>query len=197
MDINITETASVFVMGAWDSGGDSEESADNTGANFYAPWGGDWAVWGGTAIKLNEKATFNAEVGYDDFEDFSAVANVAYELVPGFRITPEIAYYDNFDEEDVELREGATSASSATSNQPQAADLTNPAGNRRVFVYPMPKRALPGRLLCRGRRIGAGEKAGDAIGQVQRLQHRRMALAGDGERLQPAMPAAHLRYRLG
>ena len=106
LDIKITETASVFVMGAWDSGGDSEESADNTGANFYAPWGGDWAVWGGTAIKLNEKATFNAEVGYDDFEDFSAVANVAYELVPGLRITPEIAYYDNFDEEDVDSVRG-------------------------------------------------------------------------------------------
>jgi hypothetical protein len=106
VDFNITETASVFVMGAWDSGGDSEESADNTGANFYAPWGGDWAVWGGTAIKLNEKATFNAEVGYDDFEDFSAVANVAYELVPGLRITPEIAYYDNFEEEDVDSVRG-------------------------------------------------------------------------------------------
>jgi len=98
VDFNITETASVFVMGAWDSGGDDFEDADNTGANFYAPWGGDWAIWAGTAIKFNDKATFNAEVGYDDFEDFSIAANIAYELVPGFTITPEVAYTDNFDD---------------------------------------------------------------------------------------------------
>eukprot|EP00300_Choanocystis_sp_HF-7_P018163 c19956_g2_i3.p1 GENE.c19956_g2_i3~~c19956_g2_i3.p1 ORF type:complete len:359 (+),score=65.10 c19956_g2_i3:132-1208(+) len=93
LDVNITETASVFVMGAWDSADDGE-------ANFYAPWGGQWAIWGGAAVKFNEKATFNAEVGYDDFENFSIAANVAYELVPGFTITPEIAYTDNFDADD-------------------------------------------------------------------------------------------------
>ena len=72
---------------------------EDDGSNFYAPWGGDWAIWGGTAIKINEKATFNAEVGYDDFEDFSVAANIAYELVPGFTITPEIDYVDNFDDD--------------------------------------------------------------------------------------------------
>jgi len=86
LDINITDTASVFVMGAWDSAGFDNE-------NFYAQWAGDWAVWGGTAIKFNEKATFNAEVGYDDGENFSVAANVAYDLVPGFTITPEVVYY--------------------------------------------------------------------------------------------------------
>jgi hypothetical protein len=97
LDVNITETASVFVMAAWDSGGNDIEGRFNQGTNFYAPWKGDWAVWGGTAVKLNEKATFNAEVGYDEFENFSIAANVAYELVPGFTITPEIDYVDNFD----------------------------------------------------------------------------------------------------
>ncbi|MFI0849792.1 porin, partial [Mesorhizobium sp. IMUNJ 23232] len=87
LDVNITETASVFVMGAWDSAGFDNE-------NYYAQWAGDWAVWGGTAIKFNEKATFNAEVGYDDGSNFSVAANVAYELVPGFTITPEVVYYD-------------------------------------------------------------------------------------------------------
>ncbi|MDQ6438055.1 porin, partial [Mesorhizobium sp. LHD-90] len=102
LDVNITDTASVFVMAAWDSGGDKFDIngagvVTDNGSNFYAPWGGDWAIWGGTAIKFNEKATFNAEVGYDDFENFSIAANVAYQLVPGFTITPEIAYVDNFD----------------------------------------------------------------------------------------------------
>ena len=111
LDVNFTETASVFVMAAWDSGGDDIETETrtingvptvvivNNGSNFYAPWGGDWAIWGGTAVKFNEKATFNAEVGYDDFENFSVAANVAYDLVPGFTITPEIAYVDNFSDE--------------------------------------------------------------------------------------------------
>ncbi|MDQ6437692.1 porin, partial [Mesorhizobium sp. LHD-90] len=99
LDVNITDTASVFVMAAWDSGGNSGPNLSD-GANFYAPWGGDWAVWGGTAIKFNEKATFNAEVGYDDFDNFSIAANIAYDLVPGFTITPEIAYVDNFDIDD-------------------------------------------------------------------------------------------------
>jgi Porin subfamily len=98
VDFNITETASVFVMGAWDSAGDVADGDDPNGDNFYAPWGGDWAIWAGTAIKFNDKATFNAEVGYDDFEDFSIAANIAYELVPGFTITPEVAYTDNFDD---------------------------------------------------------------------------------------------------
>jgi hypothetical protein len=96
LDVNFTETASVFVMAAWDSGGDDVSAPDDNGSNWYAPWGGDWAIWGGTAIKFNEKATFNAEVGYDDFENFSIAANVAYELVENFTITPEIVYYDNF-----------------------------------------------------------------------------------------------------
>jgi hypothetical protein len=96
LDVNITDAASVFVMAAWASGGDEIDGID-TGANFYAPWDGKWAVWGGTAIKLNEKATFNAEVGYDDFSNFSIAANVAYQLVPGLTITPEIDYVDNFD----------------------------------------------------------------------------------------------------
>jgi len=97
VDVNITETASVFVMAAWDSGGNEFNGIYDQGTNYYAPWGGDWAVWGGTAIQLNEKATFNAEVGYDDFSNFSIAANIAYELVPGFKITPEIDYVDNFD----------------------------------------------------------------------------------------------------
>ena len=113
LDINITDTASVFVMAAWDSGGDKIETetqtingvptvvVTNNGSNYYAPWGGDWAIWGGTAIKFNEKATFNAEVGYDDFEDFSVAANIRYELVPGFAITPEVVYADNLGDDEI------------------------------------------------------------------------------------------------
>jgi hypothetical protein len=103
LDINITEVASVFVMGAWNSA-DSDDPISNAGIgggqNFYAPWNGDWAIWGGGAWKFSEKATGNLEIGYDEDEDFSVAANVAYELVPNFTITPEVVYSDNFQEDD-------------------------------------------------------------------------------------------------
>jgi hypothetical protein len=66
--------------------------------NYYAPWGGEWAVWAGGSFMLTDKATFNLQVSYDQMEDFAVVANVAYEVVPNFVITPEIAYIDNFND---------------------------------------------------------------------------------------------------
>ena len=64
--------------------------------NCYGGWGGDWAIWGGGTWQVTPQAAINVQVSYDDFENFAAVANVAYELVPGFTITPEVAYADNF-----------------------------------------------------------------------------------------------------
>jgi len=100
LDVNITETASVFVMAAWDSGGNDFDGIFDQGTNFYAPWDGSWAIWSGAAIKLTEKATFNAEIDYDEGDNFSVAANIAYELVPGFTITPEIDYVTNFENND-------------------------------------------------------------------------------------------------
>ena len=81
-------------VGGWQSDADT--------SNYYGNWAGDWAVWGGGSFKLNEKATINAQLSYDEEENFAAVANVAYELVPGLVITPEVAYFDNFDEDDAD-----------------------------------------------------------------------------------------------
>ncbi len=43
---------------------------------------------------VSEKAKVNLQLAYDDSEQFGASLNVQYDLVPGFRITPEIDYYD-------------------------------------------------------------------------------------------------------
>ena len=93
MDIKATEALSLFVMGGFkdDDGGEP---------NFYGNWGGDWAIWGGGRWVVSPKAAVNVQLAYDDYENFSAVANVDYELVPGFTITPEIAYGENFDVDD-------------------------------------------------------------------------------------------------
>ena len=99
--------------------------------NFYAPWGGEWAVWVGGAWKFTEQATFNFEVGYDDFEDFSVVANVDYELVKNLHIIPEIAYYDQGDDTDSMPRRsreltksGAGSSASSTTGAADPSVLT-------------------------------------------------------------------------
>ncbi|MEP7454207.1 porin [Phyllobacterium sp. SB3] len=86
LDVNFTDTVSAWVMGGYKSDGDDYEN------NYFGTWHGDYAVWGGLAAKLSEKASFNIQGAYEDDGTFAATTNVAYELVPGFVITPEISY---------------------------------------------------------------------------------------------------------
>jgi hypothetical protein len=83
-DVNITDRFSVWVQGGYAS----EESP----LQNYGQWGGDWAVWGGLKFKATDKAVFNLQGAHDDWGKTAIAANVAYELVPGFTITPEINY---------------------------------------------------------------------------------------------------------
>jgi hypothetical protein len=98
VDFNATDAISLFVMAGWATHDDEFFGPGfevDDSPNYYAPWGGEWAAWVGGAWKFTEKATFNFEVGYDDFEEFSVAANVDYELVPNFHIIPEVVYFDN------------------------------------------------------------------------------------------------------
>ncbi|KAB0571293.1 porin [Brucella pituitosa] len=101
LDVNVTDQFSVWVMGGYKSNDDTYYGyTDADGRfrgvraidSFYGTWGGDWAVWGGAKFKATEKATFNLQLAYEDAKTFAATANVAYELVPGFTITPEVSY---------------------------------------------------------------------------------------------------------
>jgi hypothetical protein len=85
LDVNVNEQLALFVMGGYGTD-------DNAARSFYKGWGGNWAVWGGGTYKFNEKAAFNAQVSYADNKDLAVVANVAYTLVPGFTVTPEVAW---------------------------------------------------------------------------------------------------------
>jgi hypothetical protein len=69
-------------------------------SNFYGVWGGKWALWGGGAVKLSGKATFNLQLSADGQRNFAAVANIAFKLADGLTVTPEIGFYDNFDASD-------------------------------------------------------------------------------------------------
>jgi hypothetical protein len=103
LDVKATEALSLFVMAGWkdsdDFDIDGDDIADVSNLNFYGNWGGDWAIWGGGRWVVSPKTAVNVQLSYDDFENFAAVANVDYELVPGFTITPEIVYVDNFSDE--------------------------------------------------------------------------------------------------
>ncbi len=76
-----TDTVSAFILGGYKS--------DDS---YYGAWNGDFAVWGGASFKATEQATINGQVAYEDDGTIAAALDVAYELVPGFSITPEIAY---------------------------------------------------------------------------------------------------------
>jgi hypothetical protein len=107
LDVKATEALSLFVMAGWKDSDEYAIDADGDGfvdttidnLNFYGNWGGDWAIWGGGRWVVSPKTAVNVQLSYDDFENFAAVANVDYELVPGFTITPEIVYVDNFSDE--------------------------------------------------------------------------------------------------
>lgn len=78
---------SVFAMAGWNTDGDIR--------NAYATWDGDWAVWLGASAPVTERVTLNAQVSFDDDDALAVVANANFTVVPGFVVTPEVAYFDN------------------------------------------------------------------------------------------------------
>ncbi len=92
LDVTASETISAFIIGGF-------KDDDGGVPNFYGNWSGDWAVWGGFTAQVSPKASLNTQFSYDGADNFAAVANVEYELVPDFRITPEVVYVDNFDDD--------------------------------------------------------------------------------------------------
>ena len=97
LDVNINSQLSLFGMFGYASEGKLNDfngigTAPANGRGFYKPWGGHWAFWTGGTYKFNDKASFNLQVSGDQWKDYAVAANVAYTLVPGFTVTPEIDY---------------------------------------------------------------------------------------------------------
>ncbi|MBX3598948.1 MAG: porin [Rhizobiaceae bacterium] len=90
-DVNVNDQISLFVMGGYGTD-------ENVAKSYYKPWNGAWAVWGGGSYKLNPKTTFNLQGAYEEGitdANLGVAANVNYELVKDFNVTPEVTYYDN------------------------------------------------------------------------------------------------------
>ena len=81
---------SVFAMGGWNTDGDR--------VNNYAQWDGAWAAWIGASYVLTEKATINASMNFDEGGDVEGALNIAYAIVPGFEIIPELDFRNKMDE---------------------------------------------------------------------------------------------------
>jgi hypothetical protein len=86
VDVKPTDMIALFVMGAW------TDDDDGSGGNYYAQWGGDWAIWAGGSARFNDRIKANVEFGYNDFEDYSIDGDVNITVVPNFVVTPGIGW---------------------------------------------------------------------------------------------------------
>ncbi|BCG89352.1 MULTISPECIES: porin [unclassified Mesorhizobium] len=104
VDVNISSALSLFGMFGYASEGKLNDNNPNNlpvpplgssfanGRGFYKPWGGNWGFWAGGTYKFNEKTSFNLQVSGDQWKDYGVAANIAYTVVPGFTVTPEVDY---------------------------------------------------------------------------------------------------------
>ena len=90
LDVNVNDQITLWVMGGYGTD-------DNIARQFYKPWGGNWAIWGGGTFKVNEKTSLNAQLSYDEDKNFGVAANVAYTVVPGLTATVEVDYINRGD----------------------------------------------------------------------------------------------------
>ncbi|TPK90573.1 porin, partial [Mesorhizobium sp. B2-4-12] len=90
LDVNVSSALSLFVIGGY--GTDSHLTDSGYDRGFYKQWGGHWAFWAGGTYKVNEKTALNLQVSGDQFKNYGVAANVAYEVVPGLKVTGEVDY---------------------------------------------------------------------------------------------------------
>ena len=95
---------SAFLMGGWNTDGDKlnqyagpnqNVSACTTSAGVVhgadCGWG-DWAVWGGVGVPVNDKLKWNLQLAYTDSKIFEATTNVKFNPVKNLLIEPELTY---------------------------------------------------------------------------------------------------------
>jgi hypothetical protein len=93
-----------FLMGGWNTDGSKlnkyagsnlDTSACPTNQGYLCGWG-DWAVWGGVGVPINEKLKWNLQLAYTDSKIFEATTNLKFNPVKNLLVEPEVTY-TNFD----------------------------------------------------------------------------------------------------
>ncbi|ACS51788.1 outer membrane protein, porin [Bartonella grahamii as4aup] len=102
-DFNVNDRFNLWVMAGYKNGLDyytvnENDELSRKSTTIYANWGGKWAAWAGATYKITPKANLNAQVSYSAVKTFATSVNIAYTLVPGFVITPELTYV-NWDDD--------------------------------------------------------------------------------------------------
>lgn len=113
VSLNVTDRFNIWVMGAYKDMNDTYydvDSQDDIDRNdissiirdgrkgvraidsFYGTWGGHWVGWLGASYKFTPKLTSNFQLSYEGVGNTYTVANLAYELVPGLTVMPEVNY---------------------------------------------------------------------------------------------------------
>jgi hypothetical protein len=94
VDLTPGEMIALLAMGAWSDDG------DGSSGNYYAQWGGDWALWAGGTVTFNDRVAANMEFGYNELGDWSLDGDVGVTVVPGFDVTPGVGYTHTDDSDD-------------------------------------------------------------------------------------------------
>ncbi|MBM7049319.1 MULTISPECIES: porin [Rhizobium] len=93
-----------FLMGGYNTDGSKlnqyagsnlNASACPVGRGDLCGWG-DWAVWGGIGVPINDKLKWNVQLAYTDSKIFEATTNLKFNPVKNLLIEPEVTY-TNFD----------------------------------------------------------------------------------------------------
>ncbi|MGH6859794.1 MAG: porin [Phyllobacterium sp.] len=98
LDVQVTDAISLFAMGGYQSDYSAptfnpiDGSVTGVKQNWFGTWEGDWAAWAGFSAKISDKASVNGQGAYEEEGTYAFALNVAYEVVSGFTITPEINY---------------------------------------------------------------------------------------------------------
>ncbi|WP_439273767.1 porin [Pseudochrobactrum sp. HB0163] len=92
LNLKANDSLSFWVQGAYKNNEDIYFDGLRQKTSFYGQWGGKWAIWGGSAYKLNDKTSLNIQLAYDASKTFATSANFEYQLVRGLIIQPEISY---------------------------------------------------------------------------------------------------------
>ncbi len=113
VDLNVNDRFNLWVMAGYKNSVDYYTKDENNvlsrqNTTIYANWGGKWAAWAGATYKLTPKADLNAQVSYSAVKTFATSVNIAYTLVPGFVITPELTYVSWNDDRSLKSIDNAT-----------------------------------------------------------------------------------------
>jgi len=109
LDVDIAGVKA-FLMGGWNTDGNklNQYAGTNLNSNGSAcpvnradcGWG-DWALWTGFTVPVNDKLTANAQFAYTDSKIFAATANVQWNPVKMLMVQPEVSY-TNWDAADTD-----------------------------------------------------------------------------------------------